>query len=354
MGNLAVKDDDCMLISVIVPVYKVEPYLRKCVDSVLNQTFKDFELILVDDGSPDNCGKICDEYASRDARVKVIHQVNEGLSAARNAGIDYVMVSSKSKYITFIDSDDWVANTYLERLYEGVKLGAEISVVGIARAFDENTIVQMRPERHWKVLPVEDYWLIPDDSNEGSVAKLFAKDLFENVRFPVGKVSEEVFTTHKLVFAAKNVAVRGGVYYMYLSRSSSITTKAGEQHKRDLVDAGLAQYEYIKAKGFVRAAEYSRGRACHFMLNVADAVRDTSPAFASELLERVESELKLKPLSFWDNRNVYRRLRPLRYRLFWPFAMMWNVICFGRESWLVRDLPPILRILRAERTRAAR
>ena len=342
-----------MKISVIVPVYKVELYLRKCVDSVLGQTFRDFELILVDDGSPDNCGKMCDEYATRDARIKVIHQANGGLSAARNAGIDYVMMNSKSEYITFIDSDDWVEDTYLGRLYEGVKLGAEMSVVGIARAFDENTIVQMRPECRWKVLPVEDYWLIPDESKEGAVAKLFRKDLFKDVRFPVGKVSEEVFTTHKVVFAARNIAVRGGAYYMYLCRAGSITMKAGEEHKRDLVEAGLAQYEYIKSRGFVRAAEYSRGRACHFMLNVADAVRESDPAFAKELRGRVLAEIEKKPFEFWDNRNVYRHLRPIYYRLRWPFAMLWNVIRFGRESWLVRDLPPILRIMYVERTRAA-
>lgn len=340
-------------ISVVVPVYGVEKYLRKCVDSVLGQSFKDFELILVDDGSPDNCGRMCDEYAAVDRRVKVIHQANGGLSAARNAGIDYVMTQSRSEYITFIDSDDWVTDTYLERLYEGVGLGAEISIVGIARAFDENTIVQMRPERRWKVLPVEDYWLIPDESKEGSVAKLFRKDLFKDVRFPVGKVSEEVFTTHKVVFAAQNIAVRGGAYYMYLCRAGSITMKAGEEHKRDLVEAGLAQYEYIKSMGFVRAAEYSRGRACHFMLNAADAVRESDPAFAKELRERVSAELAKKPFPFWDNRNIYRRLKPMCYRLRWPFAMMWNTICFGRESWLVRDLPPILRIMHIERRKSA-
>ena len=342
-----------MLISVIVPVYKVEPYLRKCVDSVLNQKFKDFELILVDDGSPDNCGKICDEYASVDDRVKVIHQQNGGLSAARNSGIDYVMEHSESEYITFIDSDDWVVNTYLERLYEGVMLGADISVVGVARAFDETTSVQMRPEGKWKVLSPEDYWLIPDESKEAAWTKLYKKVLFREVRFPVGRVSEEVFTTHKVVFAAKNIAVRGGAYYMYLCRAGSITMKAGEEHKRDLVDAGLSQYEYIKKKGFARAAEYSRGRACHFMLNVADAVRESDPAFAKMLRERVSVELAKKPFPFWDNRNVYRRLRPMYYRLRWPFAMMWNTIRFGRESWLVRDLPPILRMMYIERTRAS-
>lgn len=341
-------------ISVIVPVYKVESYLRKCVDSVLGQTFKDFELILVDDGSPDNCGKICDEYAAADCRVKVIHQKNGGLSAARNAGIDSVMTQSKSEYITFIDSDDWVSDTYLERLYEGVCLGAEISVVGVARAFDENTIVRMRPERKWRVLSPEEYWLIPDESKEAAWTKLYAKELFRNVRFPVGKVSEEVFTTHKVVFAARNIAVRGGTYYMYLCRAGSITMKAGEEHKRDLVEAGLAQYEYIKRKGFVRAAEYSRGRACHFMLNVAGAVREIDPAFAKELRERVSAELAKKPFPFWDNRNIYRHLRPIYYRLCWPFAMMWNTIRFGRESWLMRDLPPILKIIWVERSRAAK
>ena len=95
-------------ISVIVPVYKVEPYLRRCVDSILGQTFTDFELILVDDGSPDNCPAICDEYARKDTRVHVIHQENGGLSAARNAGIDWAFANSDSQWLTSVDSDEWV------------------------------------------------------------------------------------------------------------------------------------------------------------------------------------------------------------------------------------------------------
>ena len=95
-------------ISVIVPVYKVEPYINHCVDSILAQTYRDFELILVDDGSPDNCGKICDEYAKKDSRVKVIHKVNGGVSSARNMGLD----NAKGEWITFIDADDYVVNTY--------------------------------------------------------------------------------------------------------------------------------------------------------------------------------------------------------------------------------------------------
>ena len=103
-------------VSVIVPVYKVEAYLHRCVDSVLNQSFSDFELILVDDGSPDNCGAICDEYAQKDSRVHVIHKTNGGLSDARNAGIDWAFANSDSQWLTFIDSDDWVHRDYLKLL----------------------------------------------------------------------------------------------------------------------------------------------------------------------------------------------------------------------------------------------
>ena len=116
-------------ISVIVPVYKVEQYLRRCVDSILSQTFSDFELILIDDGSPDRCGEICDEYKQRDGRVVVIHQSNGGLSAARNTGIIWSLENSDSDWLTFVDSDDWVHSEYLERLFRAVnKYGTKISV----------------------------------------------------------------------------------------------------------------------------------------------------------------------------------------------------------------------------------
>ena len=99
-------------ISVIVPVYKVEAFLNRCVDSILCQTYEDFEIILVDDGSPDTCGALCDEYARKDGRVHVIHQENGGLSAARNTGIDWAFANSTSRWLAFVDSDDWVCLLY--------------------------------------------------------------------------------------------------------------------------------------------------------------------------------------------------------------------------------------------------
>ena len=103
-----------MKFSVVVPIYNVEKYLNKCVESILNQTYKDFELILVDDGSPDHCPEICDEYAERDARVRVIHKENEGLVAARNTGIK----EAKGEYICYVDGDDWIANNLLETVWK--------------------------------------------------------------------------------------------------------------------------------------------------------------------------------------------------------------------------------------------
>ena len=128
------KDMDC-LISIIVPVYKVEKYIHRCVDSILAQTFTDFELILVDDGSPDNCGIICDEYALKDNRIHVIHKENGGLSDARNAGIDWAFENSNSEWITFIDSDDWVHPKCLEALVRAAQIyGTEIAICNYIEA----------------------------------------------------------------------------------------------------------------------------------------------------------------------------------------------------------------------------
>ena len=128
-------------ISVIVPVYKVEPYLARCVDSILAQSFRDFQLILVDDGSPDNCPKLCDDYAKQDSRIHVIHQKNQGLSAARNAGIDYAL-SGDSQWLSFIDSDDWVHPCFLQTLYEGaVSYGTKMASCRWQKVFHENEVV---------------------------------------------------------------------------------------------------------------------------------------------------------------------------------------------------------------------
>ena len=171
-------------ISVIVPVYKVEPYIHRCVESIFAQTFTDFELILVDDGSPDNCGSICDDYATKDNRVTVIHQDNGGLSDARNAGIDWAFANSGSEWLTFIDSDDWVHPMYLEVLYCAVKdTGCSISVCGYNETDGETPYVD-EAKLQAEVVNTEDFYCEHNVNAVVAWGKLYKKVLFS---FPVSQ-----------------------------------------------------------------------------------------------------------------------------------------------------------------------
>ena len=209
-------------ISVIVPVYNVEKYLNRCVDSILNQTFADFELILVDDGSPDNSGKICDEYAKKDKRVVVIHKENGGLSDARNAGIDI----ARGGYVTFIDSDDWIDSEYLNVLYKNATDNeADISAVNLHKEYDDKrdracSVV----EGTYVGAESMDYLYNPEMAIYINVAcaKLYKISLFENIRYPVGRLHEDGFTTYKLYFRAKKVHFANDDLYYYYQRNDSI------------------------------------------------------------------------------------------------------------------------------------
>lgn len=215
-------------ISVIVPVYKVEPWLRRCVDSILAQTFTDFELILVDDGSPDNCGAICDEYAKKDSRVHVIHQQNGGLSAARNAGIDWAFANSDSHWLTFIDSDDFVSSEYLEKMFlAATQAHADLCISDFSSVFPDGTTENASlaiPDRteigrelleegilynNWRIVPA---W-----------NKLYKKHLFAQIRFPVGYIHEDEAIIHRILILANKVVLISDPLYFYLQRSNSIT-----------------------------------------------------------------------------------------------------------------------------------
>lgn len=213
-------------ISVIVPVYKVEPWLRRCVDSVLAQTFADFELVLVDDGSPDRCGDICDEYAQKDARVHVIHQQNGGLSAARNAGIERAL-SNGSQWLAFVDSDDEIAPNYLSRMYgEVLEHEADLCICDCHSIWSDN-----RSD--------DDILSIPEMVTTGrallegpgigynwhfSIAcnKLYRVRLLQNLRFPVGYIHEDEAVYHRVLGGAKTVVCLPDRLYLYYRRADSI------------------------------------------------------------------------------------------------------------------------------------
>lgn len=207
------------MISVIVPVYKVEPYLRQCVDSILNQTYRDIEVLLIDDGSPDRCGEICDEYARKDKRVRVFHTENKGLSAARNLGLR----EAKGEYIGFVDSDDWIEpdmyEVLLTRLEEN---GADISVCGVWYEYKE-TRQNSRNIKDTIYADVEIMraFLFQKLSNT-SWNKLYKKELWTDIWFPDGHVQEDVVTICEVCYHSHVVLSCSDNLYHYRQREGSI------------------------------------------------------------------------------------------------------------------------------------
>lgn len=237
-------------ISVIVPVYKVENYLHRCVDSILSQTFRDFELILVDDGSPDCCGEICEEYAAAHPFVHVIHQENGGLSAARNSGIDWAMTNSESRYLAFVDSDDWVAPEYLEMLYRAVQeTGCAISACGVQRTAGE--ALPAEQSYHAEKMAADDYYC-SETVHDGTTAvawnKLYRKDLFASLRYPVGKLHEDEFTTYRLVYSVDAVAVVDARLYAYFQNDAGIMRSAWNPRRMHVLEAVEQQIGFAKEK----------------------------------------------------------------------------------------------------------
>lgn len=237
------------LISVIVPVYNVEKYIRRCVKSIIDQKFKDFELILIDDGSPDSCGKICDEYAEIDNRIHVIHQKNGGLSAARNAGIDWVIESSCSEWITFVDSDDWVTNDYLERLYKAVqKYKTKVSVGRFKRVKSEEQTQII--EKEVVLISPEELWLTDRANATVAWGKLYHKTLFQEIRYPIGRINEDEFVTYKILFEFDKIALVLDELYMYFQNDESIMNSKWSLKRLDVLDAFEEQLAYFEEHKF--------------------------------------------------------------------------------------------------------
>lgn len=257
------------LISVIVPVYKVEKYIHKCVNSILNQTFNDFELFLVDDGSPDNCGKICDEYAAKDDRIIVIHKENGGLSDARNVAID----KAKGDYLTFIDSDDYVAENHLESLYKAiVDTKSDIAVANITSFSDSKYDEKFyQPVTRQKLLA--DKEVFKTIYQPCAQAKMYKRFIFDNIRYPVGRLYEDTFVYHDVLAKIKCLVLTGQNTYFYLVRDDSIMHQKYKLAFTDIIDAIELRVKKLEELGLQdladdnRAFIYSRVAVAYANLN---------------------------------------------------------------------------------------
>lgn len=218
-------------LSIIVPVYKVEQYIHKCVDSILNQTYTDLELILVDDGSPDRCGKICDEYALKDARIRVIHKENGGLSDARNFGID----ASEGDVIGFVDSDDTIDKNMYSDMLEYMDTN------GLDVVCADTFIVRNENKRFNPRYSADKIWSHDEAINEilsgrldnAAWNKIYKRSVIADIRYPKGRIYEDVATTYKFIFNSKRVGYMSRPFYNYYKRKGSIVASAFNSKSRN-------------------------------------------------------------------------------------------------------------------------
>ena len=236
------------LISVIVPVYKVEQYLDKCVQSIVEQTYRNLEIILVDDGSPDRCGAMCDAWAEKDGRIKVIHTPNQGSSAARNTALD----AAKGELIAFADSDDWLDLRFLSHLYGAIKeTGAGIAACDIRSVYETDPPVPLSPESVSKQVFTPEEAISGILRGEGFRAvawnKLYHRSCLEGERYPVGKHHEDEFFTYRILAKAEKLVYVDCPLYFYLQRGGSIMHTVSLK-RLDALDAYLERLEFLKER----------------------------------------------------------------------------------------------------------
>ena len=230
------------MISVIVPVYKTEKYLRQCVDSIREQTYEDLEILLIDDGSPDRCGTICDEYGEKDTRIRVFHTENNGLSAARNLGIR----EARGEYITFVDSDDWLDPDMFERLLNKLEqTGADVAACGYWRewpAYSEQMYLTDTVYESEGALEA----LIDGKITNHAWNKLFRRQLFDNISFPEGRTYEDIAVMHKVMSHVQTAAAEAQPKYHYRKREDSIMKNNTADNLASYARSCLERYRYIR------------------------------------------------------------------------------------------------------------
>lgn len=232
----------CPSVSIIVPVYNVAPYLQKCLDSILRQTYTNLEILVIDDGSTDESSSICDEYAELDNRVVVVHKENGGLSDARNYGLDI----ATGDFIGFVDSDDWIESDMFEYLLDGcIGYNSDISYCEVYEARDFTINYKLRKSDTVYTAENALNELFFDRLENYACNKLFRADLWESIRFPVGHNFEDITTIYKTIERSKSVAILKEPKYYYRIRSDSISGTKTYEFRKHIYDAIIMRYDDV-------------------------------------------------------------------------------------------------------------
>lgn len=264
-------------ISVIIPVYKVECYLKRCVESVRNQTYRNLEIILVDDGSPDSCPQLCDEMAGQDERIKVIHKENGGLSSARNAGIR----AASGKYIGFVDSDDYILPEMYEKMYRTMQEdGSDLCVCGFQYVDEDGTSIGecKGSKKERELLTREQAYerFNPDKFQHvcyvTAWSKLYIKECFTDILFPEGRIHEDEFIAHHIFEKCKTVSVVRTALYMYVQRDGSIVNSRFSIRRLDGIFAFIDRCAFFRERNQKELAEIWLNNAYRYLTQYIDDV----------------------------------------------------------------------------------
>ena len=274
-------------LSIIVPIYNVERYLNRCVDSILDQTFTDFEVILVDDGSPDRCPTICDEFLEKDPRVRVIHKENGGISDARNAALDI----TRGEYIGFVDSDDYIAPDMYQVLVENAdRTNADISAMGYVEVYENGEIhkycssvtedrIYSKDDYIGHFFPDIRWHIMPSLCN-----KIFKREVFSQIRFPVGKIYEDSFTQLPIYELCSMITVSPKFGYFYtIARPDSIMNATFSEKRLQLIELGESQLRYFADRGLQEQYQYALAEYVDKYLKLLFGVHRCAPDLAPKL-----------------------------------------------------------------------
>lgn len=307
------------LISVVVPVFNVESYLRICVESIIRQTYKNIEIILVDDGSTDQSGKICDELETKYDKIVVIHKENRGLSDSRNVGIE----TASGKYICFVDSDDWVDETYIESMKQNMKGETKITSCGYCRYYDSGKIVKINYENidcFYKNISAQKYLNILGYFNVSACNKLFDKRLFDEIRFPVGKKSEDWYVMYRLIETAGGIYYNSDIKYFYRQREGSITKSTDVNTAA--VEAAREVYNYYIEKKWDEVIPFAAQSLAFAIIGVYNAyLCNSGNEFEMKKLRRdivaIQGNITFKELS---------KVRKLQLTLFLKCKVLYDIM----------------------------
>ena len=321
-------------ISVIIPVYNVENYIGRCLDSILAQTHSNFDIILINDGSTDNSGRICDEYAKKDSRINVLHQHNQGVAVARNVGLDWIFNNSDSEWFAFIDSDDWVNPSYLQFLLEAcLNNNSFISICNYERKDKYESMDSYS-------CSTTDLWLTEDFFIENHCAavvpwgKLYKKELFKDIRYPVGKIHEDEFVTYKILFQYERTPVINEKLYNYFINKNGIVHSYWNPARMYVFEAIDERIEFFKSRNMDKLYRWQVNKYITYLCNYYFEVDDLkNPSFEKYLIilkRRLRRDLikyrKLIEIPKDDMLWRYELAFPKLMNFYWTFVGIKNKI----------------------------